>query len=466
MINQIITIAPEIFLAIIAMGMQIVGVFSKASTRKIVLITVMLGGGLVCYLLCFTPTYYELAFSHSFATSTSIVLFKAIILALTLMTLLIYRDLAKIAKKPAKMEFVTLILLSTLGAFIAISARDFMLLFCGLELQSLAGYALAAFNTKKVKSSEAGLKYFVLGALMSCVLLLGISFLYGYSGSIRFIDIRPLSGGSNIGLTVGSILVIASLLFKLSAAPLHMWTPDVYEGAPISSVSYFATSQKLAILLVLINILDAVVGDYTIITNDLIKIAAIASMIIGALGAIRQFSIKRLMAYSTILNVGYTLIGVCLHSAESNYTAFLYMLIYVIGAIGFWACLVSLCGTNSDEATFDDLKGVAATRKTVAAVISIIMFSMIGLPPLAGFFGKYYIFYNAVMQGEIILAMIGVITSVIAAFYYLKIIKYMYFMEAQYEIRDRAIKSGLRLVIVISLSFTLFFCTFAYKYIS
>lgn len=464
MINQFIIVIPEILLASLAMVMQIVAVYTKNASRQIALATTLLGLGIVYYMLYFVPEY-ELGFTLSFATSPAISLFKAIVLGLALMSLVVYRDIAKIANSKLKIEFITLVLLSTLGVFISISARDFMLLFCGLELQALSGYALAAFNTKSSKSSEAGLKYFVLGALMSGLMLLGISFLYGFSGSIKFFEIRDALNGFNIGLIVGSVLVLSAILFKLSAAPLHIWTPDVYEGAPISAVTYFAVAQKIGMLVVLINITDGVIGDYTQVSNELIKIVAILSMIVGSLGAIRQVSLKRLMAYSTVLNVGYVLVGVCLHSPEGNYAAFVYMLIYVIGVMGFFACIVALFGLKSDEATFEDLQGIAGSRKTLAAAISIIMFSMIGLPPLAGFFGKYYIFYNAVAEGEIVLAIIGVLTSVIAAFYYLKIIKCMYFMESPRAVIMIPTKRGLWIVTVLTLAFILFFFTFAQEYI-
>ncbi len=464
MINQFVIVIPEILLALLAMVMQIVAVYIKSASRQIALATTLLGLGIVYYLLYFIPEY-ELGFTLSFATSPAISLFKAIVLGLALMSLVVYSDISKIANSKLKMEFVTLVLLSTLGVFISISARDFILLFCGLELQALSGYALAAFNTKSSKSSEAGLKYFVLGALMSGLMLLGISFLYGFSGSIKFFEIRDALNEFNIGLVVGSVLVLSAILFKLSAAPLHIWTPDVYEGAPISAVTYFAVAQKIGMLVVLINITDGVIGDYTQVSNKLIKIVAILSMIVGSLGAIRQVSLKRLMAYSTVLNVGYVLVGVCLRSPEGNYAAFVYMLIYVIGVMGFFACIVALFGIKSDEATFEDLQGIAGSRKTLAAVISIIMFSMIGLPPLAGFFGKYYIFYNAVTEGEIVLALIGVLTSVIAAFYYLKVIKCMYFMESKKEVMIIPTKSGLWIVTFLTLAFILFFFTFAQEYI-
>ena len=292
MISQFIAIIPEIMLAILAMGMQILDVCTKKSSKKVASLATILGLGIVCYLLYITPEY-DYFFLNSFAISPVISIFKALIMGLTLMSIIIYRNLSKINNKQPKIELITLMLLSALGIFISISARDFILLFCGLELQALSGYALASFNTERIKSSEAGLKYFVLGALMTSIMLLGISFLYGFSGSIKFVEIKyALNEELNIGLITGGVFVLAALLFKLSAAPLHIWTPDVYEGAPISVVSYFATAQKVGTLLVLINVIDGVIGQYTPLSRDLIKIVAILSMVVGTLGAIRQVSQK------------------------------------------------------------------------------------------------------------------------------------------------------------------------------
>lgn len=466
MITQILPIIPEILLGSIAIIMQVVAVFIRNNYYKELLFnTGLLALGAILVLLRLIPDY-EVSFTNSFIVSKSLSLFKEIVFTFSAISIIIYKDLVIISGQKLKMEFVTLVLLSTLGVFISISARDCILFFCGLELQALCGYAIAAFNTKNVKSSEAGLKYFILGALMSCVMLLGISFLYGFSGSIKFIEIKSaLTQEPNIGLIIGSILLIAPLLFKLSAAPLHAWTPDVYEGAPISAVSYFATAQKFGALVVLIIIIDKVISDYDFITHDLIKIVAIFSMIIGSLGAIIQFNIKRMMAYSTILNVGYVLIGLSLPSLEGRDSALLYMLIYAISCLGFFACLVILLGARSDEATFVDLSGIAKKRKVLAATMSILMFSMIGLPPLAGFFGKYYIFYNAILSGEIMLAVVGVLTSVIAAFYYLKVIKFMYFMESTKEILHLPRARGIMAIISLSLISNLFFFTVEYIFI-
>lgn len=461
MLSQFVLILPEIVLTIIVMCMQLFAVFFKHHLRSIVFLTISSLLVLATSIIYFAPKEPTSVFSNSFELSYYIYLFKALILFLSIMSVIIYNDIMKISNKFIKVEFITLMLLSTVGVFISISARDFIILFCGLELQALSGYAMAAFNNKDVKSSEAGLKYFVLGSLISCLMLLGISFFYGFSGSIYFDNIRnALNGEFNIGLVIGAIFVLAAILFKLSAAPFHIWTPDVYEGAPVSAVTYFAVAQKMGILIVLLNFVNLVLGDYIIISVDLIKIAAVLSIFVGSLGAMMQFSLKRLMAYSTILNVGYVLIAVSLHSEEGMYAAFMYMLIYVLATIGFFACLVALFGEKSDIASFADLQGIASERKTIAAAIAIIMFSMIGLPPLAGFFGKYYIFYNAIMQGEFTLALLGVLTSVIAAFYYLKVIKYMYFMEATKKVTSIPTNRGLLLVSVVSVGFTLFFFIF------
>jgi NADH-quinone oxidoreductase subunit N len=466
MINQVIMVTPEIFLTSLALLLQVMAVFMKGSSSRLAYFGCLLGCGIIFYLLYAAPQD-DLIFSGSFAAFKALYLLKAIILTLSLMTILMYRDLNAIYKRKLKMEFITLILLSTLGSFVAISARDCLLLFCGLELQSLSAYALAGFNIKDIKSSEAALKYFILGALMSALMLLGISFLYGFSGSIRFLEIKSvMTNEVNIGLVIGAILLLAPIFFKLSAAPLHVWTPDVYEGAPMPAVAYFATSQKLTAIIVLITLLDNIVGDYYIISNGLVKTIAILSMLIGAFGAIMQHSLKRLMAYSSILNIGYALIGISLYSLEGKDSAFLYILIYVISVLGFFACLIALLGDKSEHATFDDIKGIASRRKTLAGAMTVFMFSMIGLPPMAGFFGKYYIFYNAILTEEIGLAVIGILTSVVAAFYYLKVIKYIYFMPKNPDAIVIRTQRGLMFITILALVFILFFCIFANNYMS
>lgn len=464
MIGQIALIFPEIALASIAIVMQVAAACFKNRSTLISTTTILAVAILVTSMMYSVTN--EIGFDNSFHVNPYISHVKAIVLGLALLSIIIYCDLCRIEKENVRMEFVTLVLLSTLGVFIAISAMDFLLLFCGLELQALSGYALAAFNNQNTKSSEAGLKYFILGALMSCVMLLGISFLYGYSSSINYYNVSAiLNGEYNIAMVVGAVLMLSAILFKLSAAPLHIWTPDVYEGSPVCSVSYFSVAQKFGMLILLLHILNMVIGEMSSISETMIRIVAIISMVVGALGAIMQESLKRLMAYSSILNIGYVLIGVCLGTEQGIHAAIMYMLIYAVSTIGFFACIVALFGKDSDDATFDSLRGIALHRKTLASVIAILMFSFVGIPPFAGFFGKYYLFYNAIKQGDMTLAIVGIITSVIAAFYYLKVIKYMYFKDAESEIRIIKTQSGLLFVSGLSTAFVMLLFVLVPSYI-
>lgn len=459
MLNKFI-IWPEFMLVMLALSSQLAALFSKSNyTKRLILATTIVVSGLILLMLVKFVTLSGIGFDDSFVVTPFANMAKILVLSLTMLNIVAYHDFCKVSGNLLKTEFVTLMLLSTVGIFIAISAHNFLLLFCGLELQALSGYALAAFNKDSIKSSEAGLKYFILGALLSAIALFGTSLIYGFGGSLQYDQILAATSGSQIpvGLMVGLLLTLSGLFFKLSAAPLHMWTPDVYEGAGINAVSYFATVQKIGVLVVLFNITSLVAKDFYFLFAVVIKVTAALSMIIGALGAIMQNSIKRLMAYSTVLNVGYVLIGVSLNSKEGNFAAFLYMLIYVVGVLGFFACLIAAIGRKSDDLTFEDIAGIAQGRKAMAAAIVTIMFSMIGLPPLAGFFGKYYIFYQAIAEGEVMLAVLGITTSIIAAFYYLKIVKIMYFTEKAGEIIKIPTSHGLLIITSICVAFIVSF---------
>lgn len=457
-LKQLWVILPEIALVLLAIFSQVLAVFSR-NHRLITALTIILIT-LLLFLVPEASDKLENAFGNTFVANSFTSTFKILMLVFTILALIAYYEFCKIAGQELKMEFVVLVLLSAVGALIAISSRNFLLLFSGLELQALAGYALAGFSSSDAQSSEAGLKYFVLGALVSCISLFGMSFIYGYSGSLQFSDALAaliLSKGLNVGLVIGIILMLSAIFFKLSAAPLHVWTPDVYEGAPTVAVMYFSTAQKIAVLAVLMTLLTYVTDNYRPITVSLVKILAIFSMIIGALGAIRQQSLKRLMGYSAVLNVGYVLIGIALNNDEGKHAAILYMLIYTTAVAGFFACLIAAAGYRADRATFEDIKGISYNKKTLAAAISIIMFSMIGVPPLAGFFGKYYLFYQALMRGEFTLAIVGIGTSVIAAFYYLKVVMYMYFSEPKDSTERIPTHFGLMLVTLLVLGIILFF---------
>lgn len=463
-INQLILILPELTLTMLALLSQLSAVIFNNKKNLIINLTIIFAGLIVFGTLYFGGTEI-IGFNNSFATNYTTGICKALVLVFSLSSIIIYKDYCRIADKELKNEFATLILFSTVGIFITISSRNFLLLFCGMELQALTAYVLAGFDLKSSKSSEAALKYFILGALISCLTLFGISFVYGFGGSLEFKHIlQTLNQQSsvNIGLVVGIMLFLSGTFFKLAAVPLHMWAPDVYEGAPITSVTYFTTASKIGIVAVLINIITYVIGDYKQISIDLIKIIAVFSMLVGTGGAIRQKSLKRLMAYSSILNIGYVLIGVVLHSEQGNFAALQFTLIYAVSVLGFFACLITILGSKANEANFNDIRGVAANHKVLAAIIAIIMFSLIGLPPLAGFFGKYYLFYQAIIDQEFLLAFIAISTSVVAAYYYLKVIKTMYFIEAEFAGQEEVLEAkprycGLLLINYITLAFIVLF---------
>ncbi len=463
MLKQFIIILPELILTLIALVTQVVAVYCRTRVNFISRISITLAT-LLIFVILFVADKESSGFNNSFVSNYYTGVFKILVLGLTVMSIIVYQDFCAISGNELRVEFITLTLLATLGIFLSLSARNFLLLFCGLELQALANYALTGFNLSTLKSSEGALKYFILGALVSCITLFGISFIYGFGGSLQFSFILEALNSApdlNIGLVVGIVLMLSTVFFKLSAAPLHVWAPDVYEGAPITAVTYFATAQKIGILIILLNLINFVIGEYKQISIELIRVIAILSMLIGSLGAIRQVSLKRLMAYSTILNVGYVLVGVSLHSQGGNLAAVLYMLIYVVGVIGFFACLVALLGTRAEDATFDSIAGIAYSRKTIATSISIIMFSNIGIPPLAGFFGKYYLFYEAITQEEYVLAIIGILTSVVASYYYLKVIRSMYFVENVEEVKRIPTRKGLLFVTSLVVTFILFFAFFS-----
>ena len=450
---------PEITLTLTALLSQFFAVMLQGKNRIVTNITILLTILTIFIILKYSYSESVLYLDYvMFTTNANIANYKAIILIFTIISMIIYRDYSVRSGEPLKFEFITLILLSTVGIFVAISAQNFLLLFCAIELTALTSYILAGFKLSEIKSSEGALKYFILGSLVSCLSLFGISFIYGFGGSLQFSDIfYKLNDNSsvNLGLVIGVVLFLSSIFFKLSSAPLHFWVPDVYEGSPIASVTYFTAASKIGAVAILLNIENLIIKNYHPISYNLIKIIALLSMIFGAFGAIRQTSLKRLMAYSTILNIGYVLIGVLLRTEDGNKAAMLYMLIYAAASIGFFTCLIMLLGKQTDKANFESIQGIAENHKAIAAAICIIMFSMIGIPPLAGFLGKYYLFYQAITQGEFLLAYFGIFTSVIAAFYYLKIIKTMYFAEKPNPTKI-PISYGLLLINFVVIGFLLF----------
>lgn len=336
--------------------------------------------------------------------------------------------------KVHRFEYPVLIVLSTLGMFVMVSANNLMALYVGMELMSLSAYVLAAFNRDEERSTEAGLKYFVLGALSSGVMLYGISLVYGFVGSTDFTAIGVgLSAGAerNLGALVGLVFVLAGLAFKVSAVPFHMWTPDVYEGAPTPVAAFFASAPKVAamglFLRVALDAFSGMVGDW----RQIVIFMAIASMFLGAFGAIGQTNIKRLLAYSSINNIGFVLIGLAAASAAGASAVLLYLAIYLAMTLGAFLCVLALTDADGRPVErLEDLGGLAQSRPWLSVALSIFMLSLAGLPPLFGFMAKLAVFNAAVDAGMWLLAVLGVLASVVAAYYYLRIVKILFFDEA------------------------------------
>lgn len=331
-------------------------------------------------------------------------------------------------EKIARFEYPVLVVLSTVGMLIMVSAADLMTLYMGLELQSLALYVIASIHRDNTRSTEAGLKYFVLGALSSGLLLYGISLVYGFGGSTNFALLAPqLTGQPETGVVIGLVFVIAALAFKVSAVPFHMWTPDVYEGAPTPVASFFAAAPKVAAMGLLVQVLTGPFGGMVAQWQQVIVFVAIASMVFGSVAAINQKNIKRLMAYSSIGHMGFTLVGLAAANVDGLVGVLVYLAVYVVMGLGTFACIIAMRVKGQAVETIDDLAGLSRTQPLIAFALAMFMFSMAGIPPLAGFFSKFYVFRAAVQADLYALAIIGVLASVVGAFYYLRVIKVMYF---------------------------------------
>jgi NADH-quinone oxidoreductase subunit N len=328
-------------------------------------------------------------------------------------------------------EYPILVLLASLGMGMMASAGDLLTLYIGLELNSLASYVLAAFLRPDGRSAESGLKYFVLGALASGILLFGVSLTYGFTGTTSFEGIATaLSGGLSHGALFGIVFVLAGLAFKISAVPFHMWTPDVYEGAPTPVTTFFATASKASALALTMRVALEAFGPQAHAWQQIVVFAALASIVVGALGAIGQTNIKRLMAYSSINNVGFVLIGLAIATPQGAAAMLTYLVIYIAMSLGgFVAILMLRDGQGEPVEAISDLSGLSRTRPWLALALAMIMFSLAGIPPLFGFWGKFVVFQAAVQAGFVPLAAIGIAASVIGAFYYIKIVKVMYFDE-------------------------------------
>jgi NADH-quinone oxidoreductase subunit N len=363
-----------------------------------------------------------------------------------------------VREKMARFEFPILIVFAVLGMMIMVSAGDFIALYMGTELQSLALYVLASFHRDNLRSTEAGLKYFVLGALSSGMLLYGISLIYGFTGTTSFETVAHVvkASGVSVGLIFGLVFLTAGLAFKVSAVPFHMWTPDVYEGSPTPITAFFSSAPKIAAMALFLRALLLPFPDALEQWRQIIVFISILSMVLGAIAAIGQPNFKRLMAYSSIGHMGYVLIGLAAGTAAGVQGVLIYLTIYLVTNLGVFACILAMRRGDTMVETISDLSGLAETRPGFAFALAMLMFSLAGIPPLAGFFAKFYVFLAAVKAGLYPLAVIGVVASVIGAYYYLRIVKIMYF-DPPAPAFEKPMGTTLGTILGAATLFTLFF---------
>jgi len=342
-----------------------------------------------------------------------------------------FNSVAAGSERGLRAEYAVLVLFAVLGMSIMVSASDFITLYLGLELNSLAAYVLASILRQDQRSAEAGLKYFVLGALASGILLYGMSLLYGFTGATDFAGVRAaMEGDLSTGQLFGLIFVLSGLAFKIAAVPFHMWTPDVYEGAPTPVTAFFATAPKVAAVALTARVVFEVFGAQTLAWQQIVMFAALASIVFGALGAIGQENLKRLLAYSSINNIGFILLGLAVGTSAGASAMLVYLFIYVVMSLGSFVALLMLRGEDGNLfETFADIRGLAVTRPAIAWALLILMFSLAGIPPLLGFYSKFVIFQATVEAGLVVFAAIAIAASVIGAFYYIKFVKVMFFDE-------------------------------------
>jgi NADH-quinone oxidoreductase subunit N len=424
--------APELLLAIGAMALLMLGAFRGERVANIadgIAIAILVAAALIVARL---PDGKPAALGGSFVIDDFARFLKILAITGAAATILMSFDYARRQMRPT-FEYPVVILLSVTGMLMLISAADLIALYLGLELMSLSLYVLASFQRDQVRASEAGLKYFVLGALSSGMLLYGASLIYGFTGTVSFAGIAAEAREGGIGLVFGLVFLFAGLCFKVSAVPFHMWTPDVYEGAPTPVTAFFAAAPKVAAIAVFVR--AAVVAFPTIAVQwqQILVFVAIASMVLGAFAAIGQRNIKRLMAYSSIGHMGYALVGLAAGTPEGVQGVVVYMAIYVAMTLGTFACILAMRRGDLMVEEIADLKGLARTKPAMAFFLAMLLFSMAGVPPLAGFFAKFYVFLAAIKAGLYTLAVIGVLASVVGCYYYLMIVKVMYFDEPEGE---------------------------------
>jgi NADH-quinone oxidoreductase subunit N len=440
-------------LAVGAMLLLMLGAYRGVQTTQIitVLAVLLLVATGVCELML--PAGKLTTFGGSFIVDDYSRFLK--ILALTGSGTALILSRGYLATQARIFEYAILIMLSTVGMMVLISAGDLITLYLGLELMSLALYVVAASHRDDVKSTEAGLKYFVLGALSSGMLLYGASLIYGFTGTVGFAGIAAAAKGGNLGVLFGVVFLLAGLCFKVSAVPFHMWTPDVYEGAPTPVTAFFASAPKVAAIAVFTRVALTAFPGIVPEWQQIIVFVSIASMALGSFAAIGQKNIKRLMAYSSIGHMGFALVGLAAGTQEGAQGVLVYIAIYVAMTLGTFAFIIAMKRNGQAVETISDFAGLSRTNPVMAFIFAMLLFSLAGVPPLAGFFAKFYVFLAAIKAGLFTLSVIGVLTSVVGAFYYLTIVKVMYFDEPKGAVDPMRIE--LRTVLAVAGIFNVLF---------
>ncbi len=456
--TQLLIMVPEIFLVLVSIALLMLGAFRGNEATGNILLFSSLALVVATYLSLPTGDVKAQAFGGMYSISTFTQFAKVLILISGLFVMIIAKSWL-MEKERKRFEFPVLMLLSIVGMMLMVSANDLLALYMGLEMSSLALYVLAAFDRDNLRSSEAGLKYFILGSLASGMMLFGSSLVYGFAGSTSFSALAELFAGDvtpQSGLLVGLVMVVVGFCFKVSAVPFHMWTPDVYEGAPTPVTALFATAPKIAAIALFVRFMLEPFGELQAYWQQIIVFVSIASMVIGALGALVQTNIKRLLAYSSIGHMGYALIGLAAGTAAGVQGILIYLTLYIFMSVGVFGFISLMKRQGQAVESIYELGGLSKTCPKSALFVAVMMFSMAGIPPLAGFFGKFYVFLAAIEAQLYTLAVIGVLSSVVAAYYYIKVVKIMYFDEEK-DAFDGDASLSMRALLALCALVTLFF---------
>lgn len=451
---------PELLLCLSAVALLVYGAFAKARAIAPALVFACIAL-LIAAVLVAQRGGVPASFFQDMLVITPFTSFAKLLLLLGAVMALILSGGWISSPNRRQFEYPVLLLLSVFGFMLLVSANDFLALYMALELASLALYVMAAFDRDDGYSSEAGLKYFILGSLASGMMLFGVSLIYGFAGTTNFDLLAELFVGEGFvltaGLALGMVLMLVGLFFKISAVPFHMWTPDVYEGAPTPVVAFFAVVPKVAALVLLCRLLHDVFAPLAEHWQPIVYLVSIASMLVGAFGALKQTDLKRLLAYSSIGHVGYMLMGVVVGGESGLQGMLIYLSLYVFMSIGAFGFVLMLRRGGVPVTRMDELGGLSKNSPAYAMFMALMMFSMAGIPPLAGFFGKFYVFMAAVEAGYYPLVAIGLLSSVVAAYYYLKIIKIMYFDDAKAPFDRKSLSLSAKAVLLLCALVTAFF---------